>query len=229
MDGANVYWSDYRNIWRTRLDGGGTTDFAARTDVTLLKVHASGLYVRHANFISSLSLDGSTATVLYTRTPLASEGFGGDLAIDTSSIYWTDYFAGTLKKIPLGGGQATTLATGLRNPRDIVLDGASLYFAEATGIKRASIHGGAVVNIAPITGRIVLDGATIYVGTDSTIARVNINSGVVETLVVNQTTGELPGGCVGELALDAGNVYWLCQGTGAFYYSTGGSVRSIPK
>jgi hypothetical protein len=64
-----------------------------------------------------------------TPTTLASgQMMPLDLAVDATSVYWTDSTGGTVMKVPLAGGTPTTLASGQSSPDYIAVDGTSVYW-----------------------------------------------------------------------------------------------------
>jgi hypothetical protein len=51
------------------------------------------------------------------------------LVLDAENVYFTSY-DGRVGKVPIAGGAATTLVSGLKAPWGITLDGATVYFAD---------------------------------------------------------------------------------------------------
>jgi len=95
-------------------------------------------------------LDGGTPTTLGSRSPdcppssmVGAASLTG-LAIDATSVYWTDYGCGTVMRAPLDGGEPVTLASTatvdraigvseLAQPNDIVVDAKSAYWTDENG------------------------------------------------------------------------------------------------
>ena len=76
----------------------------------------------------SVSVDGGGVTELAT-TP---GGFPYSVAVDETSVYWTDLQANLVMKVALTGGTPTTLAVrgDTSQPAGIAVDDASVYWAE---------------------------------------------------------------------------------------------------
>jgi hypothetical protein len=57
----------------------------------------------------------------------------GDVAIDTTTIYWTERSTGNIMSAPIGGGASTTIASGQATPIGIAVDSMYVYWANSAG------------------------------------------------------------------------------------------------
>jgi hypothetical protein len=152
----------------------------------------------------------STATFSVLPTPITlGPGAGAwGIAVDATSVYWTE--AGAVKKVAIGGGTVTTVATGLASPQGIAVDATSVYFAENSlsgTLQKVPLAGGAAVTLASglvqVTA-IAVDATSVYwvenqqVGT---LKKVLVGGGTVTTLA---SSLYWPVG----VAVDASAVYW---------------------
>jgi hypothetical protein len=60
--------------------------------------------------------------------------------VDATSVYWTNY-DGTVMKVPVGGGNLATLASGQDDARGIAVDATSVYWV--------SFSNGTVMKLTP--------------------------------------------------------------------------------
>jgi hypothetical protein len=63
-----------------------------------------------------------------TATSLAPGGDYGSLALDATTVYFTDPNHGTLYKVSKNGGTLTTLATGQPGIHAVAVDAACVYW-----------------------------------------------------------------------------------------------------
>jgi hypothetical protein len=61
-----------------------------------------------------------------------AEGLAGGrgIAVDATNVYFTDQSAGTLSRVPKGGGEVVVLVAGLDQPYDVGIGGAWVYWTE---------------------------------------------------------------------------------------------------
>lgn len=89
-----------------------------------------------------------------------------DLAVDDSSVYWTDVTAGTINRVGKGGGAVTPIARDQATPARIAVDDSHVYWSNFLGgaVMRAPKGGGAatVVSSAVQPIDVVLAGDSAY-------------------------------------------------------------------
>jgi uncharacterized protein (TIGR03437 family) len=115
IDSTSVYWG-YTALHRVAVGGGTVTTYAAPIGrVGAMAADASSLYYvklgGSAAQIASVPLQDGTVTVL-----VPSSGAQVGLAVDSTSVYWTEGASASVKKVPKGGGTVTTLATSPNVP-----------------------------------------------------------------------------------------------------------------
>ncbi|MCL2824117.1 MAG: hypothetical protein FWD57_09010 [Polyangiaceae bacterium] len=148
---------------------------------------------------------------------------------DADFVYWTEHNHFLLRKAPIAGGAATTLASSLMYPLGIAVDDQHVYFVE-TGVgvecgqpkygkvQRIAKSGGTPTTLAFALGcdpsDIAIDDEFVY-WTESylgNVARVAKTGGVVEVLASSQDWPK-------QIAVDDTRVYW----------AAGGSIFAVPK
>lgn len=143
-DSAWAYWRalkvhlGYAELWKVTLDG-GVPILLATVDRNggILTAHGENLYwtgdYTYPEFsIQRMRKSGGPITTLGTGTMI------GGLAVDDAGIYWTESpvaigETGSVMRMALDGTSATTLASGLTDPRTILADAGTLYLPMGTG------------------------------------------------------------------------------------------------
>lgn len=147
------------------------------------------------------------------------------IAVDASHVYWTDQWANTVVKVPLGGGPPTEIASA-DNPGNIVVDATNAYWADrgSGSIMKAPIVVGAATELAPafVPIGIAVDATHVY-WTDFTdvVSKVPITGGTPIAIASGQAS---PHG----IAVDNASVYWANNGTDANDYEDG-EVMKVAK
>ncbi len=185
-DLANLYFATATTIFRAGKDGSNPAEFYPLAGTGFILPHTTGIFVRHGQAISKIALDGTGNTDFYIRQSIASE-FLGSMTADTTHLYWTGYYLGTVTRQALSGGPAVTLASGENHPDALLLDAGTLYISTDNGIKTIPAGGGPVTYVASASGDLAKEGAFLYVAGGSALSRVDIRDGSVTSLLTGGT------------------------------------------
>lgn len=164
LDSKNVYWGSQGPISAVPIAGGDAILLAPDTvrSPERIAVDASYLYwSEHGDFGNSsvkrapLAGGGEVETLAMGLRPIQ------DLEVDDTNVYISADLK--LLKIPLAGGDATQIASGLGS--SLVLDGDNVYVATTTTIVKVPKSGGQATTLA--TGQIratsiTVDATNIY-------------------------------------------------------------------
>jgi hypothetical protein len=177
------------------------------------------------------------------------------VAVDATSVYWTNTGypsnSGSVMKVPVCGGEATTLAADRGRPQYIAVDATSVYWVDwlsgpaASGpalVMKVPIGGGALVTLASVPEPstpcgIAVDGtsvywATMYSGGDLdpppvALVKVPLGGGAPTTLASEAFSGAnyTPFQC--GVAVDATRVYWTTNQSILTVPRDGGAVTTL--
>ncbi len=235
FDSSYVYWVNYSNgvIKRATLAGASpSVVFHGATYSNALVIDPGGANLYYHAYPDTWL--GRVTTAGTGDTPFASTASinGQNLAIDGSSLYWTDYGAGTVSWVPLS---ATTLPVAPTssatlfeaNPLAPFVTSSTIYWIEdgETGALRYAAltsPSAASLNTSPLLwpANVVVDASYAWVlaygasATDGRIYKIPVGGG--EPVIVAQGLFRPT-----SIAMDAGHVYWTDDNT-----TTGGTPNS---
>jgi hypothetical protein len=187
--------------------------------------------------IKRAPLDGGPS-----QTLASSPGFAASLALASGTVYWVDQYVedagGEILSVPVTGGGATVIASGLTVPAGIAVHGGTLYVADAYGdLLSVSTDGGAVTTLVKGPGltslpaNSVVDAFSISVAADDSNVYFPQYYASEPNLSVVSLDGGPPmvllQGHISAFAVDANNVYWLAGGNVNEMPLDGGTVRVL--
>ncbi len=164
------------------------------------------------------------------------EGPACALAVDGTSVYWTDpgappptgcthppCYDGAVRKVSKDGGAQVTLAVGLPQPCAVAVDATNVYWGVFYALMKAPVAGGVPAVVVPWTmaETIAVDSANAY-WTNSmanTVMKVALDGGAPITIASGQSW-------VHGLTIDAANVYWAVPGTEPTGYTDGWVMKA---
>ena len=158
-------------------------------------------------------------------TLACGQNYPEGIAVDSTSVYWTDWGSGNVMKVPVNGGTPVTLATGL-GPVGITVNATNVYWVDHThsSVVTVPISGGTPTSLVagPVgtygPKAIAMNATTIY-WTDElsgTVLKVPVGGGTPTTLASGGSDG---------IAIDSTSIYWAMSG-GAD--TVAGTVMKMP-
>jgi hypothetical protein len=213
-----------------------------------------GAYITNAVTFDSAYVYWSESTAtpsLIKRAPLdggpsqtlaSSPGFAASLALASGTVYWVDQYVedagGEILSVPVTGGGATVIASGLTVPAGIAVHGGTLYVADAYGdLLSVSTDGGTVTTLVKgpgLTGlpaNSVVEAFSISVAVDDSNVYFPQYYASEPNLSVVPLDGGPPTvllqGYISAFAVDANNLYWLAGSKVNEMPLDGGTVRVL--
>ena len=158
----------------------------------------------------ALVLDGVCRII----TTLVDQQMIGTFELDGSFLYWTNTYEGTIERMPVGGGAATTLVRDLNRPVGVAVDRSLLFFTEFGSLSRMPTYDDgsvrsfvlddgpstSVAAMQPGARAVVADDDNVYWLTASALMKASRSGGTPTALAF--TT--LPS----HLVIDQGSLYW---------------------
>jgi hypothetical protein len=165
VSGSKVFWSDYgANAVMEDATSGGSASLFQLTSAGPLAMAAD------ATNVYWVAGSGSEGTLFQAPvgggapTPVTSVGLVNGIAVDATSLYFTD--GSEVNKVPIGGGSPNPLASCL-GADGVAVDSSNVYFACSSGdIIRVGVNGGVPVTLATRTGMnprgLAIDANSVY-------------------------------------------------------------------
>jgi hypothetical protein len=249
VDSTSVYWSNFQSaIVKVPLGGGTASTLNAGRTGAGIAIDSKNVYWAYtvvcaagqtcppySSAIMSVPLGGGAATTL-----ALSDAQANFVAVDATSVYWTDV-VGVLLKVPLGGGPTTTLLSSQGEPYAVATAGGHLFATVnpngSTGgsslgsVLSVPVGGGAPLTISAEANAwltsVAADSTNVYWtnygssepnNTNGVVMKAAVGGGSATTLAVGQHDPVA-------IAVDGTNVYWGNAGTQSEGYLDGSLVK----
>lgn len=227
LDDQYVYWNNESGELRRVPKQGGTVEVVG----TLSQAGMALDFALDSTDVYFAQWDGNDGGPLVrvqkdggVPTTLASAFYGMGIAIDNTTVYWTEIPGtqdpGTIRSVPKDGGSPSLLATSYPDdPVFVRVDSAYLYYTRwdvSGGVSRIPTQGGSATVLAsvPYANDIAVDASDVYFtsqGSSAGVWRVPKQGGTLTQLVQDSQAEDL--------WLDG---LWV-------YYTDFNNVRKVPK
>ncbi len=209
-------------MWNAQVRGLGAPGAMAAGGGVLVVAGSDG-YSGISAYTSSLAGDagvsvgrGADGGPVAPEIVSAAESSPETIVLDSTSVYWTNYGSGEVRRIAkTAGAQATTISSiANTNPWGVAVDSQNVYWTEPnitsgnknTAVRKAPLTGGpaTVLVTDPATPEAIVTGAGAVYWTEyaSSVRTVSVDGGAPQTFA---TASNLVSNA---LAIDAANLYW---------------------
>jgi len=159
-------------------------------------------------------------------------GEPGTLAVQQNSVWWINLQEGGVLQLPLLAPSPIQRVSGLSTPKSLALDGADLFWLDATGVVHCSLpicaDRRSLTATDPSSNGLALDADRVYWIDRSHVLscpRSGCDAGGPDVLAAGE---DIFYTAIRPLALDEANIYWVRQGGVAVSIpKTGGAPRVV--
>jgi hypothetical protein len=204
VDGTSAYWTEPTAIKKVAKTGGAPVTLVSGLNNPYgIALDENNVYFTVDGDVRRVPKEGGAVTVL-----AQNQGFvvPMKLAIDATHLYWPDFDAMQVMKLPLAGGAPVVLATAPEKVSTVALHGDTAFFSSSDTIYSVPVSGGAPTVLASgffVLLSIASDGARVYLGQPAELSRLPAAGGVVETLAPIQAWS---------MVIDGAYLYWVGGG-----------------
>ncbi len=232
-DGTDLFFADEGagvnngTVQRIPVGGGSATPIASGQSVPVdVVVDANNVYWANAGDGSVWKSDKTTPNPIKLAGP-SGQGHATHLRVDATNVYFTDHTSGLVKRVPIAGGNVTTMTTQVGGVGYIAIDSKNAYFGAYPQNKAAilSIDLGATAaaptpvissGLAYING-VETDGTSLWYAEQSNVQPYKPSTGEVHRATVagqNDATLATKQNGPNCIAVDSTSVYWINAGGG---------------
>ncbi len=226
-DGTSVYWATLGGDVMKVDKSGGTPATIASGQIAAREIAVDSTNVYWTGYgtgtwaVMKVPLSGGPPTMV--ASALSPTG----LAVDATTIYWSDWGVGSetdgeIMKVPIAGGEITTLASGVRAPEGIAVDATNVYWPSGdfySPIMKVAISGGAAAPVTPSQdvplSVAVFESNIFWTSKGTTLDYHQLDKGyVMKAPLVGGTPIELATGQLRprSIVTDGSYAYWTNQG-----------------
>lgn len=219
IDATHAYWTNHTTgtIMKVPITGGvPMTLTSGQTQPTDIVVDGTHAYWLNQDSVMKVPIAGGAATVL-----ASGQSYPHSIAVNATHVFWTNNDDQSVKKVGLGGGVATVVATFSNGyPAGIALDGTHVYWGNSDGsVLKVPLAGGtpSALATAPVgADGVAVDATHVYWTTSfalPSVYKVPLSGGAPTLLATVDLGG---GNANGRIAVDATHVYWTVDTTPGF-------------
>ena len=221
LDNDTLYFTSGIRLNSVPKSGGAATTLDEQFSSQSITVDDKAVYGVPGNYgpydrLARIGKKGGASTELASaKRPKLSTGPNGynGMALDESGVYVADSGNGRILKFPLAVGKPQPLATGLKRPFDLAIDGSNVYFSLAGGdLMMVPKAGGKTSKLATglvESARIAAGSAAVYTTQSSKDEGANVIK-ISPADGRTKTVAAVPAShLVSVITLDKDCVYWV--------------------